>query len=54
MAAELNANEDKIVSELDAAQGKPVELGGYFHPKDELMAKAMRPSESFNKIINGL
>ena len=53
VAAELNANEDKIVSELDAAQGKPVELGGYFHPKDELMAKAMRPSE-LNKIINGL
>ena len=44
----------KIVAELDEAQGKPVELGGYYHPNMDLLVKAMRPSATLNEIINSL
>jgi isocitrate dehydrogenase len=44
IAAELERNEAKIVAELIAVQGKPVEIGGYYHPDAKLVAKAMRPS----------
>lgn len=54
VAANLKKKEEEILAELDAVQGKPVDLGGYFHPSDELLAKAMRPSESFNEIIEAL
>ncbi|MCQ9384723.1 NADP-dependent isocitrate dehydrogenase [Brevibacterium moorei] len=54
VAAELRANEDTIVSELLAAQGQPVELGGYYNPDDALVTAAMRPSQTFNRIIDAL
>ena len=54
VAEDLVSHEEKIVSELDSAQGSPVELGGYYHPDDKLMAKAMRPSETLNSVINGI
>ncbi len=51
IAAELNANEAKINEELIAAQGKAQNIGGYYHPNEELTTKAMRPSETFNTIL---
>jgi isocitrate dehydrogenase len=54
LAKELADNEEKIASELLAAQGKSVELGGYYKPNLELTTKAMRPSETFNSAIEAL
>lgn len=50
-AKALTENEAKIVDELNAAQGVAVDMGGYFQPNPELLAKAMRPSETFNAIL---
>ena len=52
IAAQLIANEAKINEELLAAQGKPVDLGGHYHPDFEKASKAMRPSATFNAIID--
>merc|ERR1712060_91095 len=52
MAAQLKDNEPRIVGELIAAQGKPVELGGYYFPDPFLTSQAMRPSYTFNSIID--
>src|SRR5205085_2533382 len=54
LAAALIANEAKINEELLAAQGKSVDLGGYYHPDVEKTSRAMRPSGTFNAIIDGL
>jgi len=54
IAAELTANEQKIVGELLAVQGKPVDIGGYYHPNPELTAKAMRPSNTLNAILTAI
>jgi isocitrate dehydrogenase len=51
IAAQLEANEQKIVDELIAVQGKPVVIGGYYHPNPELTAQAMRPSSTLNAIL---
>ncbi|MEL6537724.1 MAG: NADP-dependent isocitrate dehydrogenase [Bacteroidota bacterium] len=51
IAQELTANEEKIVEELNAVQGQPTDVGGYFHPNDDLASKAMRPSGTFNDIL---
>ena len=51
MAAQLERNEAKIVAELIAVQGKPVDIGGYYHPDPVLAAKAMRPSTTLNAIL---
>jgi isocitrate dehydrogenase len=51
IAKQLRENEAKIVDELNAVQGKPVEIGGYYHPNRELVAAAMRPSATFNGIL---
>ena len=53
-AAALAENEQQIVGELNGVQGKPVDIGGYYHPDPELAAKAMRPSATLNAIIDGL
>ncbi len=53
IAEALKANEDKIVAELNDAQGDAVELKGYFLPDDALASKAMRPSATLNTIIDG-
>lgn len=50
----LKENESQINDELLAAQGKPANLGGYFHPDDQLAGEAMRPSGTFNKIIDSI
>ena len=52
VARQLTDNEDKIVQELIDAQGQPVDIGGYYHPRDEMAAKAMRPSATFNAIVD--
>jgi len=54
IAKELNANEEKILAEIAAAEGKPADIEGYYHPNEEKVAKYMRPSETFNKIIDAL
>ena len=52
VARQLADNEDKIVQELIDAQGQPVDIGGYYHPNDEMAAKAMRPSATLNAIVD--
>ena len=54
VAAALRENEARITEELLAAQGDPVDLGGYYHPDDELAGTAMRPSATLNAIIDAL
>jgi isocitrate dehydrogenase len=54
LAKELEANESKIVGELMAAQGKPVDLGGYYKPDFDKATKAMRASTLFNKLVDNL
>ena len=51
MADLLASNEATIQEELIQAQGKPVDIGGYYHPNAELTSKAMRSSETFNALI---
>ena len=53
-AAQLAENEKTIVDELNGAQGKEVEIGGYYYPDSELAIEAMRPSDTFNKLINSM
>ena len=52
IAGELEENEDRITAELLAAQGAPVDIGGYYVPDPELTGRAMRPSHTFNTIID--
>lgn len=54
IAADLESNEAKIIEELNGAQGVAVDLGGYYHTNDELVAKAMRPSLTLNTIIDSI
>ncbi|HZX35422.1 MAG TPA: NADP-dependent isocitrate dehydrogenase [Thermodesulfobacteriota bacterium] len=51
LAKALGDNESKIIKELNGAQGKPQDIGGYFHPDLEKMVKAMRPSATFNEAL---
>ena len=53
-AKRLEENEAKINQDLQAAQGKPVDIGGYYLPDPELAAKHMRPSKTFNDIIDAM
>ena len=52
IAAKLAQNEAKIVNELKKAQGKPVELGGYYRPDPALAERAMRPSATLNALVD--
>jgi len=54
VAEQLTDNEAKIVAELNEVQGKPAELGGYYRPDKALASKVMRPSPTFNAVIDGL
>lgn len=51
VAKALTENETKIDAELIGAQGKPQEIGGYYHPDFSRTDKAMRPSDTFNGIL---
>jgi len=52
VAVALEQKEATIVGELNGAQGKPVDIKGYYHPDPAACAKAMRPSTTFNKVID--
>ncbi|MBI2212961.1 MAG: NADP-dependent isocitrate dehydrogenase [Acidobacteria bacterium] len=54
VAKALADNETKINDELLGAQGKPVDMGGYYHPSFEKTSKAMRPSATLNAIIDAI
>ncbi|TLX56124.1 NADP-dependent isocitrate dehydrogenase [Stutzerimonas nosocomialis] len=51
LAKQLTENEAKIVAELNAVQGKPADIGGYYRTNPELTSKVMRPSETFNTAL---
>ncbi|KAF0150121.1 MAG: isocitrate dehydrogenase, partial [Ignavibacteria bacterium] len=52
IAKAIEENENQIITELLAVQGKPTDVGGYYKPDDEVADAVMRPSKTFNKIIN--
>jgi isocitrate dehydrogenase len=54
VAKQLTDNEATIVAELNAVQGKAVDLGGYYRPDREMTSKVMRPSASLNAVIDSL
>ena len=54
VAEALTANEDAIVTELNQVQGSPVEMGGYYYPSEDLVVAAMRPSTTFNSVIDAI
>jgi isocitrate dehydrogenase len=54
VAERLAADEVTIVEELSVSQGKPVEIGGYYHPDLELVTAAMRPSATLNGALEAL
>ncbi|MHA6204831.1 NADP-dependent isocitrate dehydrogenase [Dyella soli] len=54
LAKVLTDSEATIVGELNGAQGKPVDIQGYYHPNLELVGKAMRPSKTLNDALASL
>lgn len=54
LAKTLADNEAKINAELIATQGKPVDMGGYYHPDFDKTSKAMRPSATFNAALDAI
>jgi isocitrate dehydrogenase len=54
LAKQLHDAEAKINEELIGAQGKPVDMGGYYHPDVAKVSKAMRPSATLNAIVDAL
>ena len=53
-AKTLEENEAKIVAELAAAQGKAIDIGGYYRPNADRVSKAMRPSATLNAAVAAL
>jgi isocitrate dehydrogenase len=51
LAQYLLENEQQIIAELNAAQGNPVDIGGYYHPDPAKMSDVMQPSASFNAAL---
>ncbi|OPG09548.1 isocitrate dehydrogenase (NADP(+)) [Streptomyces sp. GKU 895] len=54
LAEALSANEQKIVDELNAVQGKPADIGGYYQPDPAKAAAVMRPSTTWNETLASL
>ena len=54
VALQLSEKESVIIAELNGSQGKPVDIGGYYHPDAELMSIAMRPSATLNSLIDSI
>ena len=54
VAKQMAENEDKIVQELNEAQGKAMNIGGYYRPVNEMAASAMRPSATLNAILDAV
>jgi isocitrate dehydrogenase len=53
MAREMELNEEKIIDELSAGQSLPLDLGGYYNPDPGKTVAVMRPSTTFNGILEG-
>jgi len=51
VAKALRSAESTIIGELNSAQGRPVDIGGYYHPDPDLASAAMRPSGTLNGIL---
>ena len=51
IAEQLKSNESKILEELGSVQGSALDIGGYYLPDAEKAQKAMRPSETFNRVL---
>jgi isocitrate dehydrogenase len=54
VARDLEQHEAAIVAELNGVQGTPVDIGGYYHPDPALTARAMRPSATFNAVVDAM
>jgi isocitrate dehydrogenase len=54
VAEKLGENEERIIGELNRAQGKPGDIGGYYRPDRVKATQAMRASATFNAIVDGL
>lgn len=54
VAKSLEEHEGRILSELNAAQGPPQDVGGYYRPDPQRASEAMRPSATLNAIIDGV
>ncbi|WP_201844578.1 NADP-dependent isocitrate dehydrogenase [Myceligenerans indicum] len=54
LAEKLGAEEEAIVAELVAVQGKPADIGGYYRPDDDKASAVMRPSAIFNEALASL
>jgi isocitrate dehydrogenase len=54
VARDLEQHEAAIVAELNGVQGTPVDIGGYYHPDPALTAQAMRPSATFNAVVDAM
>src|SRR5690554_2952350 len=54
IAKELKENEDQINQEMIDDQGRPVDVKGYYEPTESLLYEVMRPSKTFNKILESL
>jgi isocitrate dehydrogenase len=54
LARQLAENEEKIVEELNAAQGSEVDIDGYYRPDTDKVAAAMRPSRTLNDALESL
>ena len=52
LAKELAENEKKIVDEINSAQGKELDLGGYYQPDENKITDAMRPSATLNALLS--
>jgi isocitrate dehydrogenase len=53
LAKELEEHEEIIINELNEVQGDPVDMGGYYHPNEDLVTQIMRPSPTLNGLIDG-
>ena len=54
IAKELESKIDVILEELKAAKGRPQDIGGYYHPDSAKVKAVMRPSPTFNKILESV
>jgi isocitrate dehydrogenase len=54
IAEALASQEEQIVAELIAVQGKPADIGGYYKPDAVKIEKIMRPSTTLNKVIDSI
>ena len=54
IADQLTSNEEAIIQEMNAVQRQSVDLKGYYNPNEEVCSEVMRPSDTFNKIVDNL